>query len=484
MPGLDAIGLRRYPDTGILTGAPVSADGAGKGLYNGAFLIHDGRTTAVRYKSLLPTYDVFDETRYFETAPEVMPVSFKGETIGISVCEDAWNDPVLWPGNRMYSFNPIEALAQKGATIIINISASPFTIGKEEIRYRLISNHAKEHGVPFLYVNQVGGNDELLFDGRSMFVNRNGEPVRMFPSFIECVEMVDTEKSGGKSTFVPQDKIETVYVALRLGVRDYLKKCGFSKAVLGLSGGIDSAVTAAVACDALGKENVIGIAMPSRYSSEGSVNDSKTLAENLGISFMIVPIDQVYQGYLDALSGHFEGTESDITEENIQARVRGNVLMAFSNKFGYLLLTTGNKSELAVGYCTMYGDMSGGLAVISDVPKTMVYDLAHYINRSTEIIPVEIIRKAPSAELRPDQKDQDTLPPYETLDRILSAYIEDGCSVDDIVSMGIDRDSVMWVINTVKRSEYKRCQAAPGLKVTSKAFGIGRRMPIASRYTV
>ncbi len=473
----------RFPDIGIIVGAPVAESGQHEnGLYNAALLFHKGRIEAVRHKALLPTYDVFDETRYFTVAERIEPVAFKSEKIGISICEDAWNDPALWTGTRYYSFDPMAALAQKGATLFINISASPFTIGKEEIRFRLISGHAKKHGIAFVYVNQIGGNDELIFDGRSIFVDKNGAPVALFPSFTEHIETIDTEKPGTGIRYEPQEKIESAFIALRLGLGDYMRKTGFTKAVVGLSGGIDSAVTTAIACDALGPDNVLGIAMPSRYSSQASVLDAKKLAENLSIDFRVVPIDTIYQGYLDTLEEHFAGRERDVTEENIQARIRGNILMAFSNKYGHFLLATGNKSELAVGYCTMYGDMSGGLAVISDVPKIMVYELARYINRKGEVIPEEILSKAPSAELKPDQKDQDTLPPYEILDRILIACIEDRLSVDEIVKQGFDRETVEWVVKTVRRNEYKRYQAAPGLKITSKAFGVGRRMPIASRY--
>jgi len=474
----------KYPETAILLGSPTQdRNNAGTHTYNSALFFSGGRRLSVQHKSLLPTYDVFDETRYFDQAPGIEVVPFKGEKLGITICEDAWNDEKLWPGNRMYDFEPVSALASKGATILINISASPFSIGKEEIRFALIAGHARRHNIPFLYVNQIGGNDELIFDGRSLFVDREGGVVRMFPSFRECIELVDTEEQGS-GVFKARDRIETVYEALLLGTRDYLRKCGFSKAVVGLSGGIDSAVTMCIAAQALGRENVLGVAMPSPFSSKGSVEDSKLLAENLGIPFKIVPISDIYESYLQTLSLHFQGEEVDITEENIQARIRGNILMAFSNKFNYLVLSTGNKSELAVGYCTLYGDMSGGLAVISDVPKTMVYDLARFINRDEEKIPLAIIEKAPSAELKPDQKDQDTLPPYETLDAILFSLIENGRSTEEVIESGFDRETVMWVASTVRRNEYKRNQSAPGLRVTSKAFGVGRRFPIASRYNL
>lgn len=470
------------PQTGILLGVPVpTGKDSGKGLYNSAVLIYRGKILMSQHKSLLPTYDVFDEARYFDAAPDVETVQFKDEVLGISICEDAWNDPELWE-KRNYAYDPIAVLIKKGATVLINISASPFQVGKEEIRYRVVRNHAKKYGVPFVYVNQVGGNDELIFDGRSMCIDSAGEPVEIFPPFREHVAAVDLDRPGQPGVYTPQDTTASVYEALVLGLRDYIRKCGFSKAVLGLSGGIDSAVVCCLAAAALGRENVLGISMPSPYSSKGSVDDSQQLADNLGIDFRVIPISAVYASYLDLLQGHFAGKKADETEENIQARVRGNILMAFSNKFGSLVLSTGNKSEQAVGYCTLYGDMSGGLSVISDVPKTMVYDLSRYINRDSEIIPQDIIDKPPSAELRPDQLDQDTLPAYEILDQILCYYLDEGCSAQDIINLDFDPETVKWVLRTVDRNEYKRRQAAPGLKVTSKAFGIGRRMPIAARY--
>lgn len=475
----------RYPGTGILIGLPVPTDGTvGRGLYNSAVLIYQGREIGRTAKTLLPIYDVFDEERYFDPAPRVETVPFKGEVLGVSICEDAWNDPELWPSRRMYSFDPIEALAKQGATLLVNISASPFTVGKEEIRYRLIRNHARRHNIPFIYVNQVGGNDELVFDGRSMAFNRRGELLYLGAPFKEEIGIIDTEKETDTFLYSSQDRIQSVFEALVLGTRDYLKKCGFKKAVIGLSGGIDSAVTCCIAVEALGRENVLGISMPSPYSSAGSVTDSQKLASNLGIQFLVIPITQVFESYLTIFDGFLEGRRLDIAEENLQARIRGNILMAFANRFGYLVLSTGNKSELAVGYCTLYGDMSGGLSVLADVPKTMVYDLAGYINRSKEIIPLEIIHKAPSAELRPGQTDQDTLPPYPLLDQILYLYVEENLGVEEIVQLGLDEDTVKKVVRSVNASEYKRRQAAPGLKVTSKAFGMGRRMPIAARIEV
>jgi NAD+ synthase (glutamine-hydrolysing) len=475
----------KYPKTGILFGAPLpTGKDVGKGLYNSAVLIYRGQVLTNQHKSLLPTYDVFDERRYFDPAPEINTVLFKEEILGISICEDAWNDPELWPKARIYSLDPIEILARKGASLLINISASPFYIGKEEIRYHLIRNHAQKHRLSFVFVNQVGGNDELIFDGRSLCLDREGNPIVVFPSFKEHVQDIDTCLSGIPGLYVPQNRIESIFEALVLGLRDYMKKCGFSRAIVGLSGGIDSAVTCCLAKEAIGSENVLAISMPSPYSSKGSIEDARRLAANIGIRFTVISIAAIYQTYLAAIKKHIAAKKVDIAEENIQARIRGNILMAFSNKLGHLVLSTGNKSELEVGYCTLYGDMSGGLAVISDVPKTMVYDLADYINIKSEIIPRAIIEKPPSAELKPNQVDRDTLPPYPILDKILHYYIEEVCSVEKIISLGYDPDTVRWVAQMVEKNEYKRKQAAPSLKVTTKAFGAGRRMPIAAKYDI
>ncbi|HYH02727.1 MAG TPA: NAD+ synthase [Bacillota bacterium] len=473
---------REYPETGVLFGAPLRTGKAvGKGLTNSAVFVYQGEIILNQAKSLLPTYDVFDEARHFDAATAVTTVNFKGECLGVSVCEDAWNGPDYQPVSSMYSIDPIAELVKAGATLLINLSASPFHLGKEELRHRIIRDHARRHGVPFCFVNQVGGNDELIFDGGSMAFDRNGDPLTPGHFFEENIETVDFSSRGTAGLYQPLERTEALYRALVLGIKDYLRKCGFSQVVIGLSGGIDSALTACLAVAALGKENVLGISMPSPYSSEGSVTDSEKLARKLGIKFLVIPISSVFQSYLGMLDGYFAGKAPDQTEENIQARIRGNIIMAFSNKFGYLALSTGNKSEMAVGYCTLYGDMSGGLSVISDVPKTMVYELSRYINRQEEIIPEAIIDKAPSAELRPDQKDQDTLPPYPVLDEILYYYIEEGYSAEQIIERGFEPATVKWVITTVDRNEYKRRQAAPGLKVTSKAFGAGRRIPIAKR---
>jgi len=474
-----------YPDTGIIIGAPRrTGKDTGRGLYNSALLIQDGRLLFSQHKSLLPTYDVFDEARYFDPAPSVEAVPFKDQILGISVCEDAWNDPGLRPASRSYPGDPQDLLAGKGATLLINISASPFHGGKEAVRYEIFRGLALKHRVPVVFVNQVGGNDELIFDGRSMAFDAKGNLSALLPAFEEDVVTVDLARPTTPPLHNhPLDETGSLYQALVLGLRDYVRKCGFSRVVVGLSGGVDSAVVSCLAREALGRENVLGVTMPGPYSSPGSIADSRALAGNLGICLAEIPITPVYRAYRDALGDHVGmGGEVTVPLENIQARIRGNLLMALSNKSGYLVLSTGNKSELAVGYCTLYGDMSGGLAVISDVSKTMVYQLARFINRNGILIPEAILAKPPSAELRPDQKDEDSLPPYEVLDPILHLYIDENCSPEEIAVTGFDPATVKWVVRTVDRNEYKRRQAAPGLKVTPKAFGMGRRMPIAARY--
>jgi NAD+ synthase (glutamine-hydrolysing) len=480
---IDAIAAfsAQYPQTGIVFGAPVpTGNNSGKGLYNAAVFVYNGQVLLKQPKSLLPTYDVFDEARHFDPALRIATIPFKEEILGLTICEDAWYDPALWPLREMYDYDPVAELASQGATLLINISASPFHAEKEQLRYRLISNLARKHRVPFIFANQIGGNDELIFDGGSMAFDSEGNPIYTAPFFQEHIQNIDMKCPGTHQKYQLQDTIEMVYQALVLGIKDYLRKCGFQKAVVGLSGGIDSALTCCLAVDALGKENVLGISMPSPYSSTGSVEDSRKLAANLGIKFEVIPITDVFQAYLATFAEHFKGTAPDTTEENIQARIRSNILMAFSNKYGYLALSTGNKSELAVGYCTLYGDMSGGLSVISDVPKTMVYELTDYVNRVRETVPRAIIEKAPSAELKPGQRDQDTLPPYPVLDQILHFYVEEGYSLDEL-SLRYEPETVKWVIRAVDRNEYKRKQAAPGLKVTTKAFGVGRRMPVAKK---
>ena len=467
----------------------------GKALYNAAAHIKNRKIVSRHYKSLLPTYDVFDEDRYFEPTHDISIAKISGRKFGISICEDVWGADVVWPGT-IHHKDPVECMVRQGAEIIINISASPFTIGKQDVRLKMLTGHAKRNKVPIVFVNQIGGNDDLVFDGNSLVINKDGIVVGRASGFKEDLLMVEFKGSDltageNKSRSVKKETryaagegdIESVYNALVLGTRDYVKKCGFKKAVIGLSGGIDSAVTAVIAVKALGKNKVLGVTMPSTFSSKGSVDDSMVLAKRLGIKCELIPIKSVYNAYTKTLSGVFAGLPFDVTEENLQARIRGKILMAISNKHGYLVLTTGNKSELAVGYCTLYGDMCGGLAVISDIPKTMVYSLAEYINRRKEIIPADTIEKPPSAELRPNQKDQDSLPSYDVLDGVLRAYVEESKDVGDIIEMGYDESLVKDIINKVDRNEYKRKQAAPGLKVTTKAFGTGRRMPLAQRYT-
>jgi len=452
----------------------------GREATNSAALCQNGRIVASRTKMLLPTYDVFDEDRYFEPATENSPVEFNGQKIGLTICEDLWNDEDFWH-ERRYRRNPAAELAAAGAQIIFNVSASPWHLGKNQIRHRMLGSLAAKIKCPLLYCNLVGGNDELIFDGGSLAFNAAGELAAQGELFTDDFLLVDTERMKPIEPKQLGDE-ELVYKALVLGLRDYLHKCGFKSAVLGLSGGIDSALTAVLAVDALGRENVRGISLPSQFSSKGSLDDARVLAEKLGIQYDVIPIQPIFESARQQLKKVFSGCSEDTTEENIQARLRGVALMALSNKFGSLLLTTGNKSELAVGYCTLYGDMCGGLAVISDVPKTMVYRVANWINRAKEIIPTASITKPPSAELRPNQTDQDSLPPYETLDAILDAYVVQLRSASEIIAMGFDEATVRRVVRLIDFNEYKRRQAAPGLKVTSKAFGVGRRIPIAQRF--
>jgi len=454
----------------------------GKIAYNAAAFIRDKKIVSVHHKSLLPTYDVFDELRYFEPANKVFPANFMNHTLGISICEDMWNDEEFW-ARPLYEKDPVEQLISKGANIIINISASPFAIGKHDtVRLRMLIHDARKYKVPFIYVNQVGGNDELVFDGNSTVINSQGQIIAQAAAFEEDFLIVDIENPLTQIFPVSYTPIESMHKALTVGLCDYATKCGFKKVVIGLSGGIDSAVTAALAVESLGNENVIGIIMPSQFSSRGSVDDAVQLSKNLNIVYKIFPISDLFEAYQAIFREEFKGLPFDIAEENLQARIRGNIIMALSNKYGYLVLSTGNKSELAVGYCTLYGDMSGGLALISDVPKMMVYELAHYINREGVVIPQTIIDKSPSAELKPNQSDQDSLPPYDILDKILKAYVEDAKYTEEIIRMGFDEKTVHDIIKKVNKNEYKRRQAAPGIKVTSKAFGSGRRMPIAHKF--
>ena len=462
----------------------------GKRLFNAAALCHSGRIADRRYKSLLPTYDVFDEDRYFEPGRHVAPLELRGVRLGVSICEDVWNDRDFWP-NRLYHRDPVCELADQHADFLINISSSPFTLKKADLRRQMIRQEAVKHHRYFFYVNQVGGNDDLIFDGHSIGIDPQGQEVVRGQDFGEDFLLYDVPPTGDAELSRPvpvlhrvsESDEEAAYGALVLGVRDYAHKCGFSNVVLGLSGGIDSALTACLAVSALGPEHVLSVAMPTRYSSEHSRVDAAALASNLSITHRVISIDAIFQSYLDAVQTGLDGQARGETEENIQARIRGTVLMAFSNQLGHLLLTTGNKSELAVGYCTLYGDMCGGLAVISDVPKTLVYRLARFVNRRREIIPVSILEKAPSAELRPNQKDSDTLPPYEVVDQIIEAYVERHQDPAAIVQLGLDPAVVADIVRRIDRSEYKRRQAAPGIKISSKAFGVGRRYPIAAEYS-
>ena len=484
LAGLAALSTER---TAFLIGCVQrNSSTSGKGLYNSVALCQGGRVVGVRHKSLLPTYDVFDEDRYFEPAASIEPLVLGGVPLGVTICEDVWNDPQFWP-RRLYHRDPVQQLADQGAEVFINVSASPFTLEKADLRRRMIRQAAIEHRRHFFYVNQVGGNDEIVFDGHSIGIAPDGREIVRAAEFAEDFILVDIpvrsdRRSPPQVREVSTTPEEAAYRALVLGLGDYARKCGFTKAVLGLSGGIDSALTACLAVDALGREHVLGVAMPTRHSSAGSLDDAAALSANLGIEHRVIPIDAIYQAHLDALAPAFAGRPADTTEENIQARVRGAVLMALSNKLGALLLSTGNKSEVAVGYCTLYGDMCGGLALISDVPKTLVYRIARFINRGREIIPASTITKEPSAELRPDQRDSDSLPAYDVLDPIIQAYVEDALDVDAIVALGHDRAVVLDVIRLIDGSEYKRRQAAPGIKISSKAFGIGRRYPIAANY--
>ncbi|BCV20478.1 NAD+ synthase [Moorella sp. Hama-1] len=522
-------------EAALLIGAPVRGRGD-SGLYNAALLYAGGELCGRQDKSLLPNYDVFDESRYFKPAATRVPVSLGDLRLGLTICEDIWNDKDYW-NRQFYDIDPVAEMLDRGAGLLINISASPYNYGKIELRADMLRSLARKYGRPILYINQVGGNDELIFDGTSLAIDATGRIVARAASFSEDLMLLEVEgpaaggpgvtrvsnrggssptagrvpgsladqgstvpeptDASGPAIAVPasgtsgieppiinaaviQEDTSYVYRALVLGIADYLHKTGFQKALIGLSGGIDSSVTAALAAAALGPENVLGVAMPSRYSSPGSRSDARELATNLGIAYREIPIEGMFRAYLEVMNDGGP-PRGDLAEENVQARIRGNILMFISNREGYLTLTTGNKSEMAVGYCTLYGDMSGGLAVLADVPKVMVYDLARYINRDREVIPAGVLVKPPSAELRPDQTDQDSLPPYEVLDAILQGYIEEEKSADEIAARGFDPDLVWEVIRKVDRSEYKRRQAAPGLRVTSKAFGMGRRMPIAWR---
>ena len=474
----------------VIVGFPeiLPPAGAGRRIANAAALIEDGRIAAVRRKSLLPTYDVFDEGRYFAAETSVEVVSFRGRRLALSICEDIWNDADFWP-QRLYRDDPIERLVAAGADLIINIAASPFTIEKRALRPRMLAATARRWRLPLVFVNQVGGQDDLIFDGASAACDAAGTCTGQARELATDLLVVDVDAGRGDlRPLAPSDE-RAALDALVLGTRDYARRCGFSQALLGVSGGIDSALVAAIAVEALGARNVLGVAMPSRFSSPGSLTDARALTQALGMDFDTISIEPMYAAYLAALdpvyqrlgAPPFAGAE-ELASENLQARVRGALLMALSNRQGRLLLTTGNKSELATGYCTLYGDMAGGLAVISDLPKTLVYKLAHTINATRPVIPESTLTKAPSAELRPNQTDQDSLPPYDVLDAILDAHLESGMDADALVAAGFESSVVADVLRRVRTSEYKRRQMPPGLKVTGKAFGPGRRLPIAQAW--
>ena len=477
---LDEIKARVGPVPLLVGHVDQSTSESGPLHTNSAALLRNGEILQKFQKCLLPTYDVFDEARYFQPAEEVGLFEWEGRRIGVTICEDIWTEDYL--PSKLYVKSPPASLADQGAELILNLSASPFHVGKPAERLAMLREVATETGCPIVYCNAVGGNDQLVFDGHSAVVSADGEALALLPGFKETHQVVDLGAPPSTETNWEASEAEEIFRALSLGVRDYLGKCGFRSAVIGLSGGIDSALTAAVAVDALGAENVTGVTMPTVYSSEGSVSDSMALAENLGISCHQIPIQEIFTQVKTSIAPVFGDREEDVTEENMQSRIRGLLLMSMANKLGHLLLTTGNKSELAVGYCTIYGDMCGGLAVISDLPKTRVYEVSRWVNRDREIIPWNTIDKPPSAELRPDQKDEDSLPPYEILDAILERYVEKHWSSGEIIEEGYDSEIVRWVTRAVDINEWKRQQAAPGIRVTTKAFGIGRRFPIAQRF--
>jgi NAD+ synthase (glutamine-hydrolysing) len=469
----------------VICGLVTPADSeTGKSAMNSAVLLIDGKISFIQSKMLLPTYDVFDEMRNFAPAKSQALFPFCGNRMALTICEDAWNDKVFWP-KRLYTFDPVDALIRAGGNFVLNISASPFWIGKRELRRDMLASIARRNKVPVVMVNQVGGNDSLVFDGSSIVLNAEGKVIALGRSFEEDLIFFDSKTLTGEIHEQEAGDEASVYSALVLGTRDYIHKCGFTKAIIGLSGGIDSALTAVIAAEAIGPENVIGVGMPGPYSSPGSIEDAQALAKNLGIRFELLSINQVFDAYQHTLKRVFAGLPEDVTEENIQSRARGAMLMALSNKFRAIVLSPGNKSEIGVGYCTLYGDMVGGLAVISDVPKTLVYRLSEYVNSRRAVIPQATLEKPPSAELRPNQKDSDSLPPYEVLDAVLEDYVEDSHPAERIATdRGFDLEVVRRVIGMVDRAEYKRQQAAPGLKISPKAFGYGRRLPIAARCEV
>ena len=500
---LEAITQQIPPDIAILVGTvtenPHAHSQGQKPLYNSIALLEAGEIKQIFHKRLLPTYDVFDEDRYFQPGNHSNSFNLtpnhlhsRGEyRIGVTVCEDLWNDETFW-GKRSYEINPIADLAQSGVDIIVNLSASPYSVGKQQLREKILSHAATRYQIPILYANQVGANDDLIFDGNSFVCNSKGEIVSHAKSFDSDLVVIEFNSPKKKDNLIPitspptektqTSQEEAIFSALVLGVKDYARKCGFTKALLGLSGGIDSSLVAAIASEALGCDNVLGVLMPSPYSSDHSITDAVALVNNLGINSHKISIEAAMQAYDTLLEPLFAGTEFGVAEENIQSRIRGNILMAIANKFGYLLLSTGNKSEMAVGYCTLYGDMNGGLAVIADVPKTKVFDLCRWLNREQEVIPVNVINKPPSAELKPGQKDQDSLPPYEILDDILERIVCQHQSEVQVIESGFDAEVVKKVMKLLARAEFKRRQAPPGLKITDRAFGTGWRMPIASKW--
>jgi NAD+ synthase/NAD+ synthase (glutamine-hydrolysing) len=459
---------------------PADAD-SGKKVMNSAALLREGHIDFIQSKMLLPTYDVFDEMRNFAPAKSQQLFSICGRQMALTICEDAWNDKRFW-NRQLYRVDPVEELVRVGGNFVLNISASPFWLGKRELRHDMLAAIAKNQKVPVAMVNQVGGNDSLVFDGSSLVIAPDGQVIAQGKSFEEDLIYFDSQKLNGEMHPQVAGEEASAYEALVLGTRDYVYKCGFQRAIIGISGGIDSALTASIAADALGAENVIGVGMPGPYSSQGSIDDAQELAKNLHIRFELLSIQEIYEAARQTLAPVFADSPPDTTEENIQSRARGLLLMAMSNKFGALVLSTGNKSELAVGYCTLYGDMVGGLAVISDVPKTLVYRISAYVNSRRKVIPQSTIEKPPSAELRPDQKDSDSLPPYDVLDAILEDFVEESSSAEQIARVhNFELDLVRRVIRMVERSEYKRQQAAPGIKISAKAFGYGRRFPIAAK---
>ncbi|MFN3821142.1 MAG: NAD+ synthase [bacterium] len=473
---------KALPDIPVVVGfAEPHSENVGKGVYNSAALIEKGTIKSVHRKTLLPTYDVFDESRYFDPAPNVKAVEIRGLRLGITICEDIWNDPEFW-SHRLYDRDPIGELMAQGIDLLINIAASPFTMEKRTLRFEMLQSAAKDYKIPVLFVNSVGGNDELVFDGASLGFDARGNLIAQGYEFEEDLILIDTQTMKGDIHPRLEHPEEAALKALILGTRDYARKCGFSNAILGLSGGIDSALVLWIGAEALGKDHIEAVIMPSVYTPQNSIEDAKTLAHHLGVKYRIIPITELFQTYLKVLEPHFLNLPPDTTEENIQARIRGNILMALSNKFGHLVLSTGNKSEIATGYCTLYGDLAGGLAILSDVPKTLVYTLSRFINRFQEIIPSSILNKRPSAELKPDQFDQQTLPPYDLLDAIIEKHIVERRDGPELRESGIDKEIVSQVLTMVRRSEYKRRQSPPGIKLTSKAFGYGRRIPLSHHW--